>query len=335
MAKTLRFKAKDEQGNISEQTYTVENTWILRNEELIRHEHYVHMASMAKIAPTDISCDVPPSQENGMMACYRIGGPDINGLMHYAVGSASPGNVKMQGQYFPEMAFKRAYDSCVTSALGIMEYGFGSQSAVDSGNIDLDDIGHPELVKVDFGKHRGKTLGEIWTEAPTWITEWLVSDKFQPRNDTSMFLKKAGMALLQKVDGGSTNINQPIQQQPQQQQFNQPTFEQQPIPVQQTVNPAVDINILKAELQNLWVTRGYDAMRAGAAINDFFKTVTINWQNITLEQVQQTLANKDVIFVNNANQQVPQQQVPQQQVPQQQVPQQQVPQQQVPQQQVP
>jgi hypothetical protein len=345
MSKTLRFNVKDENGVVTEQTYTVENTWMLRNQELIRHEHYIHMAGMAGIDPSIVECDISPIEANGMMVCYRVGGCDIKGKMHFAVGSAAPGNVKMQGQYFPEMAYKRAYDSWVTAALNLSANGgVASQSAIDSNNIEVDDIGQPELVKVEFGKHRGKTLGEIWNESSSWITDWLITDKFQPKNDGMMFLQKAGMALAQKNGVISNQPQRSVQQQPMQQQ---PVQQQQPIqsqqsvqqqqPVQQQPNqPPVDINILKSELQNIWIARDYDATRAGAAINDFFKTNTINWQNITLQQVQQLLTNKDMIFIGNSSQsQQPVQQQPAQQQPAQQQPVQQQPAQQQPAQQQP
>lgn len=120
MSKTVQYTVNDN-GVLKEKTVTYHDTWRLRNDELLHHYHYLRMAREAGICPTELHCDIKPTDLNCHTVAYRIGGRDITGLMQYAVGSACPENVKGSGQYYPEMAFKRAYDSWVEICLRIKE----------------------------------------------------------------------------------------------------------------------------------------------------------------------------------------------------------------------
>jgi uncharacterized protein (DUF3820 family) len=52
--------------------------------------------------------------------------------------------------------------------------------------------GSPESVPVDFGKHRGKTLGEV----PRAYLEWLAGDGFDPQTKDKRLLKNAARTML-------------------------------------------------------------------------------------------------------------------------------------------
>lgn len=52
--------------------------------------------------------------------------------------------------------------------------------------------GSPESVPVDFGKHKGKTLGEV----PRAYLEWLAGEGFDPQTKDKRLLKNAAQVML-------------------------------------------------------------------------------------------------------------------------------------------
>jgi hypothetical protein len=68
--------------------------------------------------------------------------------------------------------------------------------------------------------------------------------------------------------------------------------------------------MLKSQLQEFWMSRGYGAEEAGMIINNGFGTNTINWSNITLDQVKSIIGNKESAFPIKNQQSVNEQQHP-------------------------
>lgn len=117
MPKVVSFFV-NENGLLKERTYVALNSWSVHGVELLRHEHFAEMARIAGVQLENIRCDYcNPTSDNGLNVCYSVWGYDICGLMKYSVGSATDGNVKGQGAYNAEMAFKRAFDSWVALAV--------------------------------------------------------------------------------------------------------------------------------------------------------------------------------------------------------------------------
>jgi uncharacterized protein (DUF3820 family) len=55
--------------------------------------------------------------------------------------------------------------------------------------------GSPESVPIDFGKHRGKTLGAV----PRAYVEWLAGEGFDPQTKEKRLLKNAAQVILNDV----------------------------------------------------------------------------------------------------------------------------------------
>lgn len=105
-----------EKGTITNKQFGALDTWHLRNKELLRHEHYQLIARNANLSLDNVSIDIKPSKDNNFLVSYKVSGKDVYGQIVFGIGSACAANVFGEGKYYPEMAFKRAFDSYVERA---------------------------------------------------------------------------------------------------------------------------------------------------------------------------------------------------------------------------
>jgi hypothetical protein len=135
-----------------------------------------------------------------LFVAYRCEGPDSQGRQISAVGEASPANCpsEVAGAYPVAMAFLRAKVRWITAALDLSGQVYADIEFADpgagSGNVGDSQPASPGEYRVFFGKHKGKTVEEVFAEDPDYLL-W-IRDTYTPRDNRGKVLQEAVSEFL-------------------------------------------------------------------------------------------------------------------------------------------